>query len=76
MNRVQAVSEVDRELDYATKTYGKFASPHEGLAIIEEEVDELRREVYKHHTLRNAEQMVKEAKQISAMAMRFMIDLC
>ena len=68
--------EVALELEKATMRFTQFASPHEGLAIIEEEVHELRMEVYKQHdTPGRPRRMRKEAIQVAAMAVRFVRDL-
>ena len=48
-------------------------SAHEGYAIILEELDELWDEVKKKQPDR--EKMVKEAKQVAAMALRFMLEI-
>ena len=63
------------EHNRAISKFPKFYSPHEGLAIIEEEFEELKAEVFKQHDVRTVENMRKEAKQIAAMALRFMVDL-
>lgn len=60
------------ECKSAVIKYGSFHSPHEGYAIIKEEVDELWDEVKDKFSSRL--KMKIEAKQIAAMAMRFMID--
>lgn len=67
---------VRHELDRATKHYGKFNSPHEGYAVLLEEVEELWAEVMKKPGKRSQIEMFDEAKQIAAMAMRFMLDCC
>lgn len=69
-----AVGEVLKELDTATLNYGAFHSPHEGFAIILEELDELKAEVWKRPELRDQEKLRAEAKQVAAMALRFMVD--
>ena len=73
--RVHAVAQVVKEYTVATNTYPSFHSPHEGFAIILEEVDELKAEVFKKQTEHDVDAMQKEAKQIAAMAIRFMVDL-
>lgn len=70
-----AILEVENELRNATRKFGAFASPHEGYAIIKEELDELWEEIKKQHDDRTKERMREEAKQVAAMALRFMIDL-
>ena len=44
--------------------------------LILEEVDELKAEVWKKPRLRDKVQMRKEATQVAATAMRFLIELC
>lgn len=70
------MNEVAEELAFATDTYGPFASAHEGYAIIKEELDELWAEVMKKPAVRSKVRMREEAKQIAAMAIRFMEDIC
>lgn len=73
---IKELAEVQKELAWAVEHYGKFNSAHEGLAIIEEEFLELRREVFKKQSVRSIWEMKKEAKQLAAMATRFMVDVC
>ena len=68
-----AIQLAEEELHNATKKYGPFKSHHEGYAIILEELDELWDEVKKKHP--DKEILKAEAKQVAAMALRFMIDL-
>jgi glutamyl-tRNA reductase len=75
MNDIQAISEVCDELAMAVKRYPSMKSAHEGYAVILEEVDELWDEVKKRPALRSIGEMRAEAKQIAAMAIRFMMDL-
>ena len=63
---------VGEETIRATKRFAKFNSPHEGYAVILEEVDELWHEV-KHG---NSFEQEEEAVQVGAMAMRFVMDCC
>ena len=60
----------------ASARYPAFNSPHEGIAVMEEEFTELRTEVFANHSLRSHERMRKEAVQVGAMALRFLVDLC
>jgi len=76
MNKDLAICKVEIELNSATEAFGSFASPHEGLAIIREEYKELEAEVFKQFNVRTKSNMAKEACQIAAMAICFMIDLC
>lgn len=71
-NQLDAVlSEVRAEVERAMGKFGTFASPHEGYAVIQEEVDELWHEV-KHGSRTSAH---PEAVQVAAMAVRFLVDL-
>lgn len=67
------VSDVQIELYRATDKFGPMRSPHEGWAILREEVDELWDEV---KTNGSTEAMRKEAIQVAAMAVRFVLDCC
>lgn len=75
MNQDKAVAIVEREMQRAISKFPSFRSPHEGLAIILEEYEELKREVFKQHDVRSTTLMTKEAMHIAAMALRFMVDL-
>lgn len=84
--RSKAFLELERELAQATNNFGKFASFHEGFAILKEEVDELWDEVKASKppsffseglyswTPQN-KKLRAEAVQVAAMAMRFILDL-
>ncbi len=63
-------ADVSNELLRATTKFGPFNSAIEGLAILEEEVDEFKQEV-RHGTIEKAR---AEAVQVAAMAIRFLID--
>ena len=71
----EAIVEVSNELWAAMKVYPPFASPHEGYAIIKEELDELWAEVKRKPENRSKIRMRAEAKQVAAMAIRFMVDV-
>ena len=66
--------DVEAELARATKLYGAMRSPHEGYAVLLEEVDELWDEVKDKHSSRK--KMREEAIQVAAMAIRFIMDCC
>jgi NTP pyrophosphatase (non-canonical NTP hydrolase) len=66
--------EIEAELVRATKKNDKFYTPHEGYAVILEEMDELWDEIKKKNP--NRLQMKSEAIQIAAMALRFVMDIC
>ena len=76
MTASKEFAEVQDELNRAVAKYGSFLSAHEGFAIIEEEFLELRKEIFKKQTVRSIDKMRKEAKQLAAMATRFMVDIC
>jgi len=61
----------------ATGIYDKFNSAHEGFAILLEEIDELWESVkLKQSYPYRKERMFKEAIQVGAMTLRFLIDCC
>lgn len=66
--------EVTAELASAMAAFPPFHSAHEGLAVIQEEFEELKAEVWKKQGQRSAECLRKEACQLAAMAVRFMVD--
>ena len=70
------INEVANELYRAIDKFPPMTSPHEGYAILKEEVDELWDEIKKQHHVRTNEAMKKEAIQVAAMAIRFVIDCC
>ncbi len=72
----QAITLIIREYNRATQLHGPFHSAHEGFAVLMEEVDELWDEVKKHCGQRSTQKMTKEAVQVAAMALRFLVDVC
>lgn len=74
MNEV--VNDVVREYVAASQTFPPFNSAHEGYAVLKEEVDELWDEIKKNPRRRSKRDMYLEAKQVAAMAIRFMLDVC
>jgi len=78
-----ALALVSCELGRATDLFGPMASEHEGYAVIKEEFEELW-DVIKSKPLRFDRDGIvaretskrKEAVQLAAMAMRFLIDCC
>jgi len=76
MNKSIAIELIDVEHNSAVRKFGSFCSAHEGLAIIEEEFEELKAEVFKRPAYRKGESLEKEAIQLGAMALRFLIDIC
>jgi hypothetical protein len=70
---IPAVREVERELMAAQGKFGSMRGPHEGYAVILEELDELWDEVKAHD--HDKAKMRAEARQVAAMAIRFMVDV-
>lgn len=64
---------VVKEVERATEKHGPIRSSHEGVALIQEEMNELWAAI--GTAKRRDESMKTEAIQVSAMAMRFLIDL-
>lgn len=71
--RMRLLAVIDQELDRATSRFDRFNSPHEGWAVIREELDELWEHV-KGNTGRDEDAMI-EAVQIATMALRYVYDL-
>ena len=79
MQRIKALELVARELTRAQQKWPPFNTNHEGHSIIEEEFDELWDEIKAnrpdyHGYFDSA--MQKEATQLAAMALRFLVDRC
>lgn len=72
----EAYELVNQEYLWAETHFPSFHSAHEGLAVIEEEFEELKKEVFKKPPDRDLYDMAKEARQVAAMAIRFLIDIC
>jgi len=66
--------EIERELYRAHGSYGRFCTPHEGYAVLLEEVDELWAEVKKRPNVISRDALRKEALQVAAMAVRFILE--
>ena len=66
--------EILKEYAFASGKFGSFASAHEGIAVLREEYLELEREVFKKNP--DDKLLEKEAIQVAAMALRFLIDVC
>jgi hypothetical protein len=65
-----------QELERAQTRYAPMHSPHEGYAILREEVDELWNVVKRRPSPKNLPAMRAEAVQVAAMGLRFLLDLC
>ncbi len=66
--------EVRIELRRAESKHAPMHSAHEGFAVILEELEELKAEVFKKRP--DVKRMRKEALQIAAMGLRFIQDVC
>ena len=79
MNNIEANLlgfEIVREALAASKKFAPFNNAHEGLAVIWEEFEELKSEVFKKQSQYDLNRMRKEAIQVGAMALRFVYDVC
>ena len=66
---------VEHEVKAAREKHARFNSAHEGYAVILEELDELKSEVWKKREERDKARMQDEAVQVAAMAVRFLLDV-
>lgn len=69
----EIASDVKKEFAQASEKFGPFNSAHEGYAVLLEEMDELKNEVWKKN--RDKDRIREEAIQIAAMAIRFVYDI-
>lgn len=76
MKKADAVEAIMAEYLEASRRYSAFHSAHEGFAVLLEELDELKAEVWKKDADRDMRRMRKEAIQVGAMALRFILDCC
>jgi NTP pyrophosphatase (non-canonical NTP hydrolase) len=71
----EQLQDIVRELRRANQTHPRpFASAHEGYAVLIEEVDELWDEIKRSKVDRVA--LRKEAVQVAAMALKFLVQVC
>lgn len=69
--------EVQAEVERAMTLFpGPQHSAHEGYAVLLEEVDELWQHVKTNQAKRDLAAMRKEAVQVAAMAVRFVVEVC
>lgn len=66
---------VDMELERARQKHDDLRSHHEGYAVILEELEEFKAEVFKKRELRDQGKMLKELVQVAAMCRRLAEDL-
>lgn len=69
-----AIKLVHDELERAAELHGPMTSPHEGYAVLLEEVDELWAEVKANNG--TSHRATSEAVQVAAMSLRYLLDLC
>lgn len=72
----EALHAASTEAIRASAAYAAFNSAHEGFSVLNEEVDELWDHVKVKQGRRDIEAMKKEAVQVAAMALRFIVDVC
>lgn len=77
MNPDKALLLASNELGRAFIKFPKFAGPHEGYAVILEELDELWAEIKDDKRSKDdrKQAMRAEAIQVAAMALRFVVDI-
>ena len=75
MKLEHAIDAVITEYGIAHALNAPFNSAHEGYAVLLEEMDELKEEVWKKRSIRDINRMRKEAVQVAAMALRFLTDV-
>jgi len=82
IRRATVAAEIVEELERARKIYKGFDSlplinrPHYAHSVIEEEFDELWDEIKAWPKRMNLPEMRKEAIQLAAMAMAFVVEIC
>jgi hypothetical protein len=72
----QVIDDVKFELGIISAGFPPYNSPHEGYAVLLEELKELEAEVFKQPAKRSRQDMYVEACQVAAVAIRFMTDCC
>lgn len=75
VNDREAADQVVAEITRARTKFPPFHSAHEGYAVLLEEVRELEAEVFKNEKIRDPQRLQDEARQVAAMAIRFMVDV-
>lgn len=71
-----AIELVRTELEHAEELFPAFNSSHEGYAVLKEELDELWEEIKNNKDHGTLERQKREAIQVAAMALRFLVNLC
>lgn len=76
MSLRETLGEIRAEVERASAMWPPMSSAHEGYAVILEELDELKAHVWTNQKRRDLAAMRKEAVQVAAMAVRFLLDVC
>ena len=75
MNKLVVLEMISQEYDRAVTKFGAFHNAHEGWGVLREEYLELEDEIRKKQVNYDLPAMRKEAVQLGAMALRFIIDV-
>ena len=75
MEKELALEMIVQEHSKAVRKFGAFHNAHEGWGVIREEYLELEDEIRMKQVDYDIDKMRKEAMQLGAMALRFMIDV-
>ena len=75
MDKAKALKLIADEHDRAVGKFSAFHNAHEGWGVIREEYLELEEEIRKKQSDYDLNKMRREAMQLGAMALRFIIDL-
>jgi len=75
MDKISALRLIREEYERAFSEFDKFHNAHEGWGVIREEYLELEGEIRKKQKDYDIDQMRREATQLAAMALRFMVDV-
>jgi hypothetical protein len=75
VDKTLALRLIKEEHDRAIEKFPQFNNAHEGLAVIMEEFEELKEQVFMKQANYDIDKMRKEATQVGAMALRFMVDI-
>lgn len=75
MNPETALQLVRKEYERAIAEFKPYASPWEGYAVLEEEFEELKAEVFKSPKKRDMARIREELVQVAAMGVRYIADI-
>lgn len=75
MDKISAIRLIKEEYARAVDEFGKFHNAHEGWGVIREEYLELEDEIRRKQRDYDLDKMRREATQLGAMALRFMVDI-